>query len=171
MKITGLFKVKTAHILLLSISIVALASAYIAEYGFDLKPCQFCLWERYPYWLMILLAGSALVVKRLSRFLLLMGLLVFITSVGITSYHVAVEHKWVSAPESCQSKIVLDDTPTYEEIRAQLMAQDHVVRCDIVPFRFLGLSIAEWNLLLNLALVGYIIITFRKTKRAYDERR
>ncbi len=167
MDITKLFKIKTAHMLLLFISFVALSSAYIAEYGFDLKPCQFCLWERYPYWLMIILAGSALLIKKLSRFLLLMGLLIFTVSVGITSYHVAVEHKWVDAPESCQSKIVLDDTPTYEEIRAQLMAQDHVARCDVVPFRFLGLSIAEWNLVLNFALVAYIIMTLKRTRRFY----
>jgi disulfide bond formation protein DsbB len=168
MKFNDLFKVKTAHILLLVISILSLASAYTAQYGFDLKPCQFCLWERYPYWLMILLAVAALIIKRLSKLLLLMGLLVFIVSAGITSYHVAIEHKWVPIPESCQSKIVLDDTPTYEELREQLMAQEHVTRCDIVPFRFLGLSIAEWNLVLNLGLIAYIILTFRRIRRLYE---
>lgn len=165
MKITDLFKVKTANIIILLISVVALTSAYIAEYGFHLKPCQFCLWERYPYWLMILLTGSALMIKKLSKFLLLTGVLVFMASAVMTAYHVAVEHKWLEMPGSCQSKIVLDDTPTYEEIQAQLMAQSHVARCDVVSFRFLGLSIAEWNLLLNLALVAYILMTLRKTRR------
>jgi len=171
MKITDLFKTKTAHILLLITSVIALSAAYIAEYGFDLVPCQFCLWERYPYWLMILLAGSALIFKKLSKFLLLMGLLVFTIGTAVTAYHVAVEHKWVEMPGSCQSKIVLDDTPTYEELQAQLFAQSHVARCDVVPLRFLGLSIAEWNLLLNLALVAYIIMTLRKTRRLYDKKR
>lgn len=168
MIIYDLFKVKPSHVVLLIISVVALGAAYTAEYGFDLKPCQFCLWERYPYWLMILLSGAALVIIRLSKFLLLMGALIFTLGAGITAYHVAIEHQWVDLPESCKSSIKLDDTPTYEELREQLLAQDHIPHCDVVPFRFLGLSIAEWNLLLNLALVAYIIAVLRRAKEGHD---
>ena len=45
---------KNWAIIVLLISSTAILSALIAEYLFDILPCQMCLYQRYPYYFIIL---------------------------------------------------------------------------------------------------------------------
>ena len=49
------FILKNWVALLFILSLVAIISALIAEYFFDLAPCKMCLKQRYPYYTIILL--------------------------------------------------------------------------------------------------------------------
>ena len=144
------------------LSFCALGIALIAQYGFKLAPCQFCLYERYPYSILVILSLLTLwkaVPPTLIRVLMIITIL---GAIGVTTYHIAVEHKWVDPPASCTSDLEINKTTTVADLKAQILAQPRVTRCDIVPIKILGLSMAEYNLLFNIFLLAIVSIFIRK---------
>ena len=144
---------RLALILLCLISLMSLATAFIAQYGFDLAPCQFCIWERYPYAVVAVLSLLGLCCPKWTALVRVVCVLTFLGATGLTAYHVAVEREWVDPPASCQSDLKITGTTTVADLKAQILAQPRVTRCDIVPIRILGVSMAEMNLVLSLVLM------------------
>lgn len=144
------------------LSAATLAAAFVAQYGFGLAPCELCLWQRWPYAISILLGLAALVVPRWRGLLLALAALSFAAGAGIAVFHVGVEEKWWQGLASCSGA----PTPkSIDELRAQLMAAP-VVRCDEAAFRFLGLSMAGWNVIWAALLA---IFTAVAAHRAFQE--
>ncbi len=137
---------------LFDVSALSLAVAYIAEYGFDLKPCILCLYQRIPYAVVLVLAFLTLCVAKkwqLWRPLLLVAALVFAIGAGIAMFHVGVEQHWWEGTEKCAGG---GDAGSIEELRAQIMDAP-IVRCDEPNFWFLGFTMAAWNILYSMLLV------------------
>lgn len=148
----------------LVIALLAAASlglAFVAQYGFGLAPCELCLWQRWPYVAVILLGLGAALLPRWRMALLALAALCLLAGGGIGVFHVGVEEKWWRGLASCGG----GPTPSsLDELRAQLMAAP-VVRCDEAAFRFLGLSMAGWNVLWSAALAVFAALA---AKRATD---
>lgn len=146
---------KAAAILAALAATATILGALVFEHGFGLKPCPLCLTQRIPYYagipvavLAALLAGAA---PRLSRLVLALFALAMLIGAGIAVYHSGVEWKWWAGPSDCsggadflnQSGSVLDS-----------LNETTVIRCDEAAWRFLGLSLAGWNVLISLALAA-----------------
>ena len=128
-------------------AVVAIATALTLQLGFSVQPCHLCLWERVPYYAVIVLVPGLLLVRRPRVALAVAGLLL-LGDAGLSLYHVAVEQGWVALPASCVSA---GQAHSIDELRAQLA---HAApTCDQVNVSFLGLSLATWNLIAA-ALVG-----------------
>ncbi len=83
--------------------VLALATAYWAQYIALLAPCPLCLWERWPYRIIIAL-GLVTLLCRPPTGRLVLGLAVITMLVGaiIASVHVGVElHLWRSPLPEC----------------------------------------------------------------------
>jgi disulfide bond formation protein DsbB len=131
------------------LSAATLGMAFIAQYGFGLAPCQLCLWQRWPYAAAVVFGLAALMLPRLRPALLALATLSIMVGGGIGVFHVGVEEKWWQGLTSCGG----GPTPnSIEALRAQLLTAP-VARCDEVSFRFLGLSMAGWNVLWSACLV------------------
>ena len=52
-------------VIVLLISSAAILSALIAEYVFDILPCQMCLYQRYPYYFIILFSIIYIITKKI----------------------------------------------------------------------------------------------------------
>jgi disulfide bond formation protein DsbB len=64
-----------------------------------LTPCELCLWERWPYRIVIALGLLATLLPRLpSRILLGLAALTLLGDVGIAGLHVGVEFGWWNSP-------------------------------------------------------------------------
>lgn len=148
--------------------VVALASAitlglvFVSQYGFGLAPCELCLWQRWPHAAAILLGLAALLLPRFRVALLALATLSLAVGGGIGVFHVGVEQKWWQGLASCSGAPTPD---SIDALRAQLLAAP-VVRCDEVAFRFLGLSMAGWNVLWSALLALFAGLA---AKRAITE--
>lgn len=147
------------------VSFGALSTAFIAQYGFHLAPCAFCLYERYPYAIAFVLSLVGLWKSSLSSFLKKCLILCFLIEAGITTYHVLIEHHWVSPPSSCVSKFDMTEDTTVADLEAQMDLAARIVRCDVVPLKILGLSLAEYNLLFSIFLVLFCSKRFLKKEK------
>lgn len=143
------------------ISALALASALIAQYGFDLQPCILCLYQRVPYAVVMILGGAAYFVpRRFSSALIALIGVVFAIGAGIAFFHVGVEQQWWMGTESCSTTL---DTSSIEALRAQILGTK-AARCDEVQWSLFGISMAGYNVLMSLGLmlVAFLSLLFSK---------
>jgi len=147
--------------LVLAASAGALAFAFCAEYAFDVKACELCYWQRVPFGVTLLTASAALLAwpqERKSRTLIAFSSLVFLVSAGLAFFHTGVEMHWWEDAVSCALPSIKASNiseMSVEEIRDQLLATANPVPCDEVTWSFLGLSLANWNVLASLALAVF----------------
>ena len=138
-------------------SSATIVGAWYFEFVLRLPPCPLCLEERLPYHIVIplslLLAIAAIV--RAPRALIVVGFLAIIAamliSAALGAYHAGVEWRWWPGPTDCSGPMT--DFTTNGPLLKQLQSI-HVVRCDEAAWRFLGLSLAGYNVLISLALAA-----------------
>ncbi len=140
-------------LVLLVLSGASLAAALVSQYGFGLHPCILCLYQRVPYGVVMAAAGVALFFRQnrqVIRALLALSALAFVVGAGIALYHVGVEQHWWQGAGGCSGA---GDAADIEALRAQILGSD-IVRCDEPELVVLGISMAGYNVLYSLALVG-----------------
>lgn len=142
--------------LLLVASLLILGTALAFQYIGGLKPCVLCLWQRYPYAIVIGLAGIGIGLARVPGvaagvFAALAGLIAiaFAVDAGIAAFHVGVEQHWWQGTSGCTG--TTGAALTAADLARQLKATP-VVRCDEVAWSFLGISMAGYNFFAATAL-------------------
>ncbi|MGE3770527.1 MAG: disulfide bond formation protein B [Bdellovibrionales bacterium] len=160
-----IFQPPIAALALGAAAAAGLLSAYIAQYGFGLQPCELCLWQRGPYWVALVLTMVVITSGRQAGVVpvcLLLLVLTWLTSAGLGVYHSGVEQHWWVHGGACGGGGAQALTP--EMLREQLLAMP-VTRCDEISWTFLGLSMATWNIPFSLALAVFSGMTYAKNYR------
>lgn len=149
-------------LLILAIPAIALGTALISQYGFGLEPCALCVWQRWPYAGAFAVALLALVL-RTHWAVPLLAAICFGLSAGFGVFHAGVEQGLWEGLATCSGA----DTPgSIEALRAQVLGKQPA-RCDQIPFSFLGLSIAGWNVVYGgLAALLMLTLSFRRRRMA-----
>lgn len=141
----------------LAVALAAAATvggALVFEHGFGYVPCKLCLIQRNPYYIAIPLGlVAALLPPRWARAALWLLALVFIVSAGLGAYHSGVEWGFFAGPSDCGGGSGAG-SGTMGDFLNQLQTT-RVVSCTEAAWRFLGLSLAGWNVLISLALVAF----------------
>lgn len=151
-------------LLILLVSLGALATAYASEVWGGLKPCVLCYYQRYAYAGAGVLGLAALIMgDRAGPRRLLVGLagLAFLTGAAIAFFHVGVEQHWWRGTAGCHAPQIDMSLPV-EQLREQLLATDFVA-CDQIPWSLFGISIAGYNVLASLLLGLASIWAARRT--------
>ena len=154
----------TAALAVTVIAAATLAGAWFFQLVLDIRPCPLCLEQRYAYYLAIPLGALvALAAARgASRPLLAIGLVILalaaLGNAGLGVYHAGVEWKFWQGPTDCTGPIL--DLGSAGNL-LQRLDTVKVIRCDEVQWRFLGLSLAGYNVLISLlmaviALWGFV---------------
>ena len=139
-------------------SIALLAGAFLFQF-LGWAPCKLCLWQRWPHVAAAVIGAAALTLG--SRALAALGAVVMIGSAGLAAYHTGVERRWWDGPTSCTGPgpLLGDGASLLPTSPAQSPA---LVMCDQLQPFFLGLTMANWNLVWSLALAGLWIAAARR---------
>ncbi len=136
-------------------SAVVLSAAFISQYGFGLKPCILCLYQRGPYALNITLGIMAFLASfrypRLTMLIIYITILSFLSGAMIAGFHAGVEYGWWKGLPACGGDIVPRGVGI-EELRRSLEHQA-IVRCDKPAWVLFGISMAGYNFMMSLALI------------------
>jgi len=157
-------KNKTIFILILLFSIFALLAAYFIQYVLKHQPCNLCLIERIPYFVSIIVISFFLFTKKLGKPVLLVLSLVFFSAALIAFYHFGIEQGFIKESLVCDLNNQSNDL-SKEALLNQL--KEMPVSCKDVTFKFLGLSLATFNIIISLILgviTGKIFLTYEKNK-------
>ena len=146
-----------------------LAGAWFFQLVLDIRPCPLCLEQRYAYYLAVPL-GLALAFaasRRAPQPVLLAGLaallLAALANAWLGGYHAGVEWKFWEGPTDCSGPIVnLGSAGNLLE----RLDTEKVIRCDEVQWRFLGLSLAGYNVLISLLMAVMAVWGIVSAKRA-----
>ena len=126
-----------------SLSIGALGSALIAEFYFDFAPCELCLKQRHPYYIIIVGFIIVTIMKWQQRIWFYLGVkIISIYGLYYSIWHVGVENKLLSGPAGCSSE--LNITNSTLNLKEQIVSQP-VVNCMDVAWSIFGLSAATIN--------------------------
>ena len=143
-----------AFVLGLATILGALGSEHIG----GLYPCELCLEQRLAYyWGLPILAVVLVLWRQLPWPVWAAGLAVvaaiFVWGTYMGVYHAGVEWGFWAGPTACSG---LGEGLDLGDL-TDLNALAPIVPCDEVQFRFLGLSLAGYNALISLAIVGLLV--------------
>ncbi len=116
-------------------------------------PCPLCLEQRIAFYFSIPLAAMLWLGAQYgaSRKVLLLGflaiMLAMLWNTGLSAYHAGVEWKWWPGPNDCSGPI--DKFGNAQDIMNQLQNRISLIRCDEAAWRFLGISLAGYDVLLS----------------------
>ena len=130
-------------------SVVLLLGALGFQYLGNMAPCKMCYWQRYPHAVAITLGLAFFLIQQ--RSLLWLGAIAALATGGIGLYHAGVERGLWQGPTSCTSGLIAGSST--DDLVAQIMATS-IVRCDDVPWELFGVSMAGWNGILSICLMG-----------------
>ena len=125
----------------------ALASAFIAQYGFDLWPCLLCYMQRIPYLIAFVFAGLALapgVDPMVRRHVVFLCVLLFAGNTGLAFFHAGVEYKWWPGLDACGG--ALRDLNVSD--LAAALSKPAPPGCEDAAIRVFGISMAGGNVIL-----------------------
>ena len=146
------------------------AGAWFFQLVLDIRPCPLCLEQRYAYYLAMPLAAflAYFAAQGAPRHVLMAGfailLVATLANTWLGGYHAGVEWQFWPGPTDCSGPLV--DFGKAGNLLEQL-DKVKVVRCDEVQWRFLGLSLAGYNVLISLAMAAIALFGFvRAAKKA-----
>jgi len=135
-------RVQPAALMLLG-SLAALAVAFASQYLGGLLPCQLCLWQRWAYGAVIVLAVLTFALPgRLRTAGASLTALAVLAVAGIALFHTGVEQHWWRGLPSCTSTVNANQSLT--DLENQLMATP-VIPCDRPAWTMFGVSMAGYN--------------------------
>ena len=138
--------------------ILSLVSAFIIEYGLGHEPCKLCIFQRYPYFISILLLTSIFVLKKNIKIHFLVLSIVSLLGSIIAFYHFGIEQGFFNETTVCETTN-LNQILSKEELLKKL--KQNTISCKEVTFRLLGLSLASINTIFSLVL-SYIFFNMFK---------
>ena len=138
------------------------AAILLGAFGFQhlggFEPCAMCFWQRWPHAIAIAITALGLAIPR--AFFALCGALNMLVSFGLATFHSGVERHWWDGPTSCTSRGV--DLSSADCGLLDPTCGAPIVLCDQISWQFLGLSMANYNVFMSLALMVIWLMAARR---------
>ena len=157
-------KNKTIFSLILLFSIFSLIAAYFIQYVLKHQPCNLCLIERIPYFFSIIVISICLFTNKFEKLSLIILSLIFFSATLIAFYHFGIEQGFIKESLVCDLENE-NNNLSKEALLNQLKKMP--ISCKNVTFKIFGLSLATFNILINLILgviTTKLFLTYEKNR-------
>jgi disulfide bond formation protein DsbB len=147
----------TAALAIMAIAAATLTGAWFMQLVLGIQPCELCLAQRYAYYLVVPLGALIAIAaaKDAPRGALIAGLAVIalatLGNAGLAAYHAGVEWGFWQGPTACTGPV--GNLGNAGNLLERLDSVK-VVRCDEVQWKFLGLSLAGYDVLISLLMAA-----------------
>lgn len=158
---------KRASLAAFILGLVAILGAWGSQVIGGLTPCELCLEQRWAYYVGLPILAAILVLWNrlpLAVWYIAMAIVtgVFVWGTYMGAYHAGVEWGFWPGPTACTG---LGSTDlSFSDLSGEIEA---VIPCDVVQFRFLGISLAGYNALVSLAIVALLLVAIADQVRRY----
>lgn len=156
------FILKNAILIALIASLGTLATVFVAQYGFGLKPCVLCVYQRWPYAAIIALAILAYFLRGKIADVYFKGAIAlsFAVTAGIGAFHVGVEKGWWEGSAECTADT--SNAVSLADLKAQILSAP-LIKCDEVAWELFGISMAGYNFLFASGMVLLMLLSIVMT--------
>jgi len=151
---------KNIFFLVVLFSIVAILSAFFMQYILGHAPCKLCIYQRIPYYIIILLGIVTVFFPKILKLSSFFLILLLITEFLISNYHTLSTYEIISY-SGCESAEIPDDI---KQLKEALMSDTLTVSCSNANLKYFGIPLSIYNSFFSLMFL--IVITFyvRKEK-------
>ena len=147
----------TAAAIVAIVGALTICGFFFFEYVMRLPPCPLCLEQRNAFYFCVPLAAllwlganhGASSKVMVAGFALIAAAMLWNT--GLSAYHAGVEWKLWQGPTDCSGPI--EKLGSVRDMMNQLQ-RISIVRCDEAAWRFLGISLAGYDVLVSLGLAA-----------------
>lgn len=155
-------KIYNYFIYIFLINIFVILSALFIEYILKVKPCVLCIYERYPYYLILLFTILFFFKTNWKNQLMILIIITSIVSFFLAGYHVGIEYGLINELSSCKTEVSknISKDILLKELQSKLAPS-----CKEVAFKLFGLSLASINMIMSLILTILYYKIFLWTKR------
>lgn len=141
-------------------SIIALLFALYYQYVKNYPPCELCIYQRVPYFVIILICSLNYLLTINHKPLIFMIAIVYFSSFIVSGFHFGVEQNWWTYKSACSNPS--SNFESVDELR-NFLEDVPITKCDEIILSFYGLSMAGYNVLYSLVNSIISIFYFRKT--------
>jgi len=150
-------------------SIAVLISVYFMEYALGWKPCELCILQRYPYFIIIIISITLILARVKNRTIssklaITLILAPIITGLLIAVYHFGVENSYWRNISACSDQLSNIDINT-ENLLSGL--NEIKPNCSD-PVKLFGLSLSGYNILSNILMTLILLVGWRKFKKKFN---
>jgi disulfide bond formation protein DsbB len=152
-------------ILIFLINAVVIFFALLIEYILKFKPCILCIYQRYPYYLILLFSALFFLKNSWKQYLLILIIITSIISFILAGYHVGIEYGLIDELSSCKTEVGKNIS---KDVLLKELQNKLAPSCKAVDFKLFGLSLASINMIMSLILsILYykIFLWIKKTNR------
>jgi len=154
-------KIHKYFIYIFVINLFVVSSALFIEYILKVKPCALCIYQRYPYYLILLLSALFFLKNNWKYSLMILMTLTSIVGFFLAGYHVGIEYGVINELSSCKTEISknISKDILLKELQSKLAPS-----CKQVDFKLFGMSLASINMIMSLifAILYYKMISWIK---------
>ncbi|MDH4443327.1 MAG: disulfide bond formation protein B [Candidatus Fonsibacter sp.] len=142
-------KIHKYFIYIFVINLFVVSSALFIEYILKVKPCALCIYQRYPYYLILLLSALFFLKNNWKYSLMILMTLTSIVGFFLAGYHVGIEYGVIDELSSCKTEISknISKDILLKELQSKLAPS-----CKQVDFKLFGMSLASINMIMSLIL-------------------
>jgi disulfide bond formation protein DsbB len=142
-------KIHKYFIYIFVINLFVVSSALFIEYILKVKPCALCIYQRYPYYLILLLSALFFLKNNWKYSLMILMTLTSIVGFFLAGYHVGIEYGVIDELSSCKTEISknISKDILLKELQSKLAPS-----CKQVDFKLFGISLALINMIMSLIL-------------------
>ena len=142
-------KTNKYFLFIFSINIFIISVTLFIEYSLKIKPCILCLYERYPYYLILLFCSLFFLNNNWKNQLIILIVLTSISSFFLAGYHAGIEYGLINELSNCK---VIANNNISKDILVKELENRLSSSCKEVNFKLFGLSLASINTIVSLAL-------------------
>jgi len=154
-------KIHKYFIYIFVINLFVVSSALFIEYILKVKPCALCIYQRYPYYLILLLSALFFLKNNWKYSLIILMTLTSIVGFFLAGYHVGIEYGVIDELSSCKTEISknISKDILLKELQSKLAPS-----CKQVDFKLFGMSLALINMIMSLifAILYYKMFSWIK---------
>ncbi|CAO6132251.1 DsbB Disulfide bond formation protein DsbB [Candidatus Pelagibacterales bacterium] len=154
-------KIHKYFIYIFVINLIVVSSALFIEYILKVKPCALCIYQRYPYYLILLLSALFFLKNNWKYSLMILMTLTSIVGFFLAGYHVGIEYGVIDELSSCKTEISknISKDILLKELQSKLAPS-----CKQVDFKLFGMSLALINMIMSLifAILYYKMFSWIK---------
>ena len=149
-------------ILIFLINAVVIFFALFIEYILKFKPCILCIYQRYPYYLILLFSALFFLKNSWKQYLLILIIITSIISFILAGYHVGIEYGLIDELSNCKTEVSKNIS---KDVLLKELQNKLAPSCKVVDFKLFGLSLASINMIMSLILSVLYYKIFLWTKK------
>ncbi len=155
-------------VLALVLGTATITGAWFFQLVIGLDPCPMCLTQRWPYYIGLpILVVALILIKNANRNIALACVAItaalFVAGAVYGGYHSGVEWRLWQGPAACTGG---QDLSFNVENLLQDLKTAKVVDCRDAAWRFLGLSLAGYNVIISATIAALCVFSFVRIRKA-----